>query len=73
MIYRFKGLGCYKGLTHSHMTFLDPSAGGSMRVKTDHEIQTLIENMTQNEYRDEAEKKKMGVFWVSESSAFLAN
>jgi len=55
------------------MTFLDPSAGGSMRVKTDHEIQTLIENMTQNEYRDEAEKKKMGVFWVSESSAFLAN
>jgi len=44
-----------------------------MRVKTDHEIKTLIENMTQNVYRAKAEKKKRGVFWVSESSAFLEN
>jgi hypothetical protein len=34
-----------KGLTHNNMMFLDASAGGSMRVKTDHEVQTLIENM----------------------------
>ncbi|KEH25741.1 hypothetical protein MTR_6g033930 [Medicago truncatula] len=33
-------------------------ASGSMRVKTDHEVQTLIENMAQNEYRVDAEKKK---------------
>jgi len=44
-----------------------------MRVKTDHEIKTLIENMTQNVYRVEAEKKKRGIFWVSESSPFLEN
>jgi len=32
-----------------------------MRVKTDHEVQTVIENMAQNEYRADAEKKKRGV------------
>jgi len=62
-----------KGLTHSQKMFLDASIGGIMRVKTDHEVQTQIENMAQNEYRAEAEKKKQGVFGVSESSATLAN
>jgi hypothetical protein len=44
-----------------------------MRVKNDHEVQTLIDNMAQNEYRAGAEKKKMGVFGVSENSAILEN
>ena len=52
-----------EGLTHSHRMFSDASAGGSMRVKTDHEVQTLIENMSQNEYYAEAEKMKKGRFW----------
>ena len=50
-----------KGLTHSHMMFLDASVRGRMRVKNDHEVQTLIDNMAQNEYRAEAEKKKRGL------------
>ena len=62
-----------EGLTHSHRMFSDASAGGSMRVKTDHEVQTLIENMSQNEYCAEAEKMKKGVFGVSESIVILAN
>jgi hypothetical protein len=53
--------------------FLDASAGGSMRYKTDHEVQTLIENMAQNEYRVEGDKKKRGVFEVSDHTALLAN
>jgi len=36
-----------EGLTHNNWMFLDALAGGSMRVKTDHEVQTLIENMAQ--------------------------
>jgi len=52
---------------------LDASAGGSMRVKTDREIQTLIENMVQNEYRAEKERNKKGLFGVSENNAIVAN
>ena len=53
--------------------FLDASAGGSLKVKTDHEVQALIENMVANEYRVDVEKKKMGVFGVSDHTAILAN
>jgi hypothetical protein len=56
-----------EGLTHHNKMFLDASAGGSHKVKTDHEVQTLIENMTNNEYRADAEKKKRGVFGVSDT------
>jgi len=61
------------GLTHNNRLFLDALAGGSLRVKTDHEVQTLIENMTQNEYRVDSKKKKRGVFGVSDHTAILAN
>jgi len=44
-----------------------------MRVKTDREVQTLIENMAQNEYRAENERNKKGLFGVSENNAILAN
>lgn len=47
--------------------------GGSLKVKTDHEIQTLIENMANNEYCADAEKKKRGVFGVSDTTSILAN
>jgi len=49
-----------EGLSYNNRMFLDASDGGSMRFKTDHEVQTLIENMAQNEYRVDAEKKKRG-------------
>ncbi|XP_039688640.1 uncharacterized protein [Medicago truncatula] len=62
-----------EGLTHSNIMFLDASAGGSLRVKTDHEVQTLIENMASNEYRAEAKKKERGVFGVSVTTSILAN
>jgi hypothetical protein len=61
-----------EGLTANNRMFLDASAGGSMRTKTDHEIWNLIENMTQNEHRANAEKKKRGVFKVSDNTAILA-
>jgi len=60
-------------LTHNNRMFLDASAGGSMIVKTDYEVQTLIENMAENEYRADVEKKKKGVFWVSDNTTILAN
>jgi len=44
-----------------------------MRVKTDREVQTLIENMAQNEYRTDADKKKMEVFGVSDNTTILEN
>lgn len=53
--------------------FLDASVGGSMRVKTNHEVQTILENMVQNEYRVDAEKNKRGVFGVSDNTTILAN
>ena len=62
-----------EGLTHNNKMFLDASAGGSLRVKTDHEVQTLIENMANNEYRADAEKKKRGVFGVRDTTSILAN
>jgi len=62
-----------EGLTHNNRMFLDASSGGSLRVKTDHEVQTLIENMAQNEYRADSEEKKRGVFGVSDHTAILAN
>jgi hypothetical protein len=39
------------GLNVQTKMLLDASAGGSIRVKTDHEVQTHVENMAQNEYR----------------------
>jgi len=62
-----------EGLTHNNRMFLDASAGGSLKVKTDHEVQALIENMATNEYRADAKKKKRGVFGVSDHTAILAN
>ncbi|XP_039688632.1 uncharacterized protein [Medicago truncatula] len=62
-----------EGLTHSNKMFLDASAGGILRVKTNHEVQTLIENMVSNEYRAEAKKKERGVFGVSDTTSILAN
>jgi hypothetical protein len=61
-----------EGLTPNHKILLDASAGGTMRLKTDLEVQTLVENMTQNEHRADKDKKK-GVFGVSESTTILAN
>jgi len=46
-----------EGLTHNNMMFLDASAGGSLKSKTDHEVQDLIEKMVQNEYHADADKK----------------
>jgi hypothetical protein len=53
--------------------FLDASAGGSLKSKTDHEVQALIENVASNEYRAEAKKKERGVYGVSDQTAILAN
>jgi len=43
-----------------------------MRVKTDSEVQTLVENMAQNKHCVDKEKSKRGVFGVSEGKAILA-
>jgi len=40
-----------EGLKPSTWILLDASDGGSTKVKTDQEVQTLIESMAQNEYR----------------------
>jgi hypothetical protein len=61
------------GLNVQTRMLLDASAGGSLKVKTDHEVQALIENMAQNEYRTNSEKKKRGVFAVIDYSVILAN
>jgi len=53
--------------------FLDASAGGSLKNKTDHEVEALIEGMSQNEYRADAEKKKRGVYGVSDTTSILTN
>jgi len=53
--------------------FLDASSGGSLKNKTDHEVQELIESVAQNEYRADAEKKKRGVYGVSDTTSILAN
>jgi hypothetical protein len=47
-----------EGLTHNNRMFLDASAGGSLKSKTNHEVQALIESMAENEYRADADKKK---------------
>ena len=62
-----------EGLTHNNRMFLDASHGGSLKVKIDREVQALIETMAANEYRADAEKKKRGVFGVSDNTAILAN
>ena len=62
-----------EGLTHNIRMFLDASAGGSLKNKTDHEVEALIESLAQNEYRADAEKKKRGVYWVSDTTSILAN
>ena len=36
-------------------------------------IEALIESMAQNEYRADAEKKKRGVYGVSDTTSILAN
>jgi len=54
-----------EGLIHNIRMFLDASASGSLKNKTDHEVEALIESMAQNEYRADAEKKKRGVYGVS--------
>jgi len=43
-----------EGLTHNIRMFLDASAGGSLKNKTDHEVEALIESMAQNKYRADA-------------------
>jgi len=53
--------------------FLYASASGSLKNKTDHEVETLIEIMAQNEYRANAKKKKRGVYGVSDTTSILAN
>jgi len=60
-------------LTSNISKFLDASAGGSLKSKTDHEVQALIENMASNEYRADVRKKERGVFGVSDQTAILAN
>jgi len=62
-----------EGLTHNIRMFLDVSAGSSLKNKTNHEVQDLIESMAQNEYRADAGKKKRGVFGVSDTTSILAN
>jgi hypothetical protein len=62
-----------EGVTPNTRMFLDASAGGSLKSKTDLEVQALIENMASNEYRAEAKKKERGVFGVSEQTTILAN
>ena len=62
-----------EGLRPNQRMLLDASIGGSMRVKTDREVQTLIENMAHNEYRAENERNKKGLFGVSENNDILAN
>jgi hypothetical protein len=52
---------------------LDALVGGIMRVKMDLEVQTLIENMTQNEYHAETKCGKKGMFGVNKSSVILAD
>ena len=53
--------------------FLDPSIGGSMKTKTDHQVRDLIKNMTENEHRADSQKKKRVVFGVNDNTAILAN
>ena len=60
-------------MTHNNRMFLDASAGDSLKSKIDHEVQALIEKMAQNEYRADPDKKKMGMFGVSENTTILAN
>jgi len=60
-----------EGLSPNNMMFLDASAGGSLKSKIDNEDQALIENMAQNEYCIDADKKKMGVFGVSDNTTIL--
>jgi hypothetical protein len=52
---------------------LDISAGGRIRVKIDLEVQIIIQNMAQNEYRVETDQCEIGVFGVNENSVILAN
>jgi len=62
-----------EGLIHNIRMFLDATAGGSLKNKTDHEVEALIESMAQNEYRVDAKKKKRGVYGVSDTTSILAN
>jgi len=50
------------GMNVQTRMLLDASAWGSIREKTDLEVQTLIEIMAQNEYCVEIEQSEIGVF-----------
>jgi len=52
---------------------LIPQLEGSIREKTDLEVQTLIEIMAQNEYCVEIEQSEKGVLGVNENSIILAS
>ena len=52
---------------------LDASYGGSIRVKTDLEVQNLIEIMAQNEYCVEIEQSEIGMLGVNENSIILSS
>lgn len=51
MSYVEKMIHFIDGLRTQTRMFLDASAGGTVRLKSDEELKTLIENMCQNEYR----------------------
>ena len=61
------------GMNVETRMLLDASAGGSIKVKTDLEVQNLIEIMAQNEYCVEVEQGKIGVLGVNENSIILAS
>jgi len=53
------------GMNVQTRMLLDASTGGSIRVKTDLEVQNLIEIMAQNEYRVEIEQGEIGMLGVN--------
>jgi hypothetical protein len=53
------------GMNVQTRMLLDASGGGSIREKTDLEVQTLIEIMAQNEYCVEIEQGEKGVLGVN--------
>jgi hypothetical protein len=61
------------GMNVQTRMLLDASAGGSIREKTDLEVQTLIEIMAQNECCVEIEQSEIGVLGVNENSIILAS
>jgi len=60
-----------EGLKHNIRMFLDASAGGSLKNKTDHEVKALIESMAQNEYRDDASDYAVGAVLGQRKNKFF--